>query len=113
MSPEEVVQQQVEAYNTRDIEKFLACHDPNVNLYQFGNPVPYCTGRSQLREIYADVFDHSPDLHTKIINRMVMGDQVIDHEIVTGRKGVDALEIIAIYTVNNKMIAAAHFIRKT
>ena len=38
-----------------------------------------------------------------------MGDTVIDHEIVTGRKGVERLELFAIYEVENDKIVKAYF----
>jgi hypothetical protein len=111
MAPEEIVQAQVEAYNDRDIDQFVACHDPYVKLFAFAETEPYAVGRQELREIYQDVFENSPDLHAKITNRMVFGNKVIDHEIVTGRKGIDRLEIIAIYEVEEGLIAKAYFIR--
>ncbi len=111
MNPATIVQKQVEAYNARDIDQFVECHDANVRLYNFAEASPFATGHSDLRQIYGDVFDNSPNLNAKILNRMVMGNTVIDHEIVTGRKGVD-VEIIAIYKVENDLIVEARFKRK-
>ncbi len=112
MSSEKVIQNQVEAYNSRDIDQFVACHGPHVKLYNFGEIEPFCIGSDKLRSRYAEVFDSSPLLHTKIINRITMGNTVIDHEIVTGRAGVDSIEMVAIYTVENGLIVRADFRRK-
>ena len=109
MTAEETIQNQVEGYNTRDIDKFAACHAEQVQLYKFGEAEPFCTSRTQLRKIYSDIFDNSPTLHTEIIKRIVMGGTIIDHEIVTGRKGVDKMELVAIYEVKNNEIAKAYF----
>ena len=109
---EKIVQVQVQAYNTRDIDKFAACHAPEVELFNFGENAPLAVGREKLKTIYKDIFENSPNLNTKILSRMVMGNKVIDHEIVTGRKGIESLEIIAIYEIENGLIAKAHFIRK-
>jgi hypothetical protein len=39
-SPEEVVQQQVNAYNARDIDAFLATFAPDAQLHEFpGKPL--------------------------------------------------------------------------
>ena len=43
---------------------------------------------------------------------MVLGNTVIDHEIVTGREGADKLEIIAIYEIEDELIKKVTFIRK-
>jgi len=112
MNPEAVVQAQVVAYNNRDIEAFAACHSDNVELFSFSERTPFVVGKEKLIEVYREIFQNSPSLHTEIINRIVMGNKVIDHEVVTGRKGIDQLEIIAIFEVENNLIAKAHFIRK-
>lgn len=109
---EKIVQEQVQAYNTRDIDKFADCHAQEIELFNFSENEPFAVGRDKLKTIYKDVFENSPNLNTEILNRMVMGNKVIDHEIVTGRKGIDSLEIIAIYEIENGLIAKAHFIRK-
>lgn len=112
MNPETIVQAQVVAYNNRDIEAFAACHAEDVELYNFGKSLPFVVGNPRLKEVYGDVFENSPTLHAEIINRIVFDNKVIDHEVVTGRKGIDRLEIIAIYEVENDLISKAHFIRK-
>lgn len=112
MNSETVVQKQVDAYNARNLAIFLDCHAPDVELYHFSEHTPYATGRADLKNIYQDVFENSPDLHAEIINRMVMGNTVIDHERVTGRKGVEVSVIIAIYEIENGLIAKARFLRE-
>lgn len=111
MNPEEVIQKQVEAYNKRDIETFVACHSPTVQLFNFSKAYPFCKDIKQLRQIYQDIFDQSPTLHSKIINRIVMGHTVIDHELITGRIDADPFELIAIYEVQNQLITKAYFKR--
>jgi hypothetical protein len=112
MSAETIIQTQVKGYNTRDIELFASAHADDVQLYNFGKAEPFCIGNAKLREIYGAIFQESPNLHTEILNRMVMGNTVIDHEIVTGRNGVEKLELAAIYEVENEKIARAYFKRR-
>ena len=70
MTPEITVQQQVEAYNNRDIDTFCACHHPDVELFEFGNPQPFAVGRDKIRNVYTDIFQSSPKLHSHIITRV-------------------------------------------
>lgn len=112
MSPEEIVQKQLNAYNNRDIDTFVACHHPHAQLYTFSENEPFVQGQEQIRATYSEIFKTSPTLFSKLINRIVMGNKVIDHEEITGRKGVDVLELIAIYEVDETTITKAHFIRK-
>ena len=112
MSPLETIQNQVIAYNSRDIDAFAACHHENVELYTLGENEAFCIGGVALHKRYAEVFGSSPDLHTEIINRIVCGNTVIDHELVTGRVGEDAIEMFAIYEVEEGKISKAYFRRK-
>ncbi len=113
MNSENIVQAQVNAYNERNLSKFLDCHADNIELYSFAEDKPYSIGKEHLKNIYQDVFENSPNLKAEILNRMVMGNTVIDHEKVTGRKGVETSIIIAIYEIENGLIAKARFIRDT
>lgn len=112
MNPEIIVQKQLEAYNARDLEPFLVCFAPDIELYNFQEPQPFAVGRAKLREIYKEVFANSPQLHAKIANRTIFDNKVIDHELVTGRKGIDLVEILAIYEVENELIQRVTFMRK-
>ena len=112
MSAEATIQQQVEGYNTRDIKLFASAHAEDVQLFNFGETEPFCIGNQKLQEIYGAIFKESPNLHTEILNRIVMGNTVMDHEIVTGRNGVDRLELVAIYEVEDGKIARAYFKRR-
>ncbi|GGG32541.1 steroid Delta-isomerase [Dokdonia pacifica] len=112
MTPLAIIQKQLDAYNNRDIETFVSCHAPEAQLYSFSETVPFAKGQEQIRAIYSEIFENSPNLHSKLIHRIVIGNKVIDHEEITGRKGTDILEFIAIYEVNDTSIVKAHFIRK-
>lgn len=113
MSSELIIEKQVKAYNSRDIDTFSACHAEDVQLFRFDEPIPFATGRDQVYRIYKDIFERSPNLHSAVSNRMVMGDTVIDQETITGRNENEQMEVIAIYKVKNKLISKAYFIWKS
>lgn len=111
--PAEIVQKQLEAYNKRDIEAFLAVFDENAALYNLGESTPIAEGKTQLRKLYQELFDASPQLYSTVIQRTLFDNKVIDYERIVGRKGAtEAIEIIAIYEVVNQKIIKCHFIRK-
>ncbi len=112
MLPENIVQKQLDAYNNRDIEAFVAMHAPDAELFAFSEKKPFVKGREHIRATYSEIFESSPNLHSKLLHRIALGNKVIDHEEITGRKGVDVLEFIAIYEVDETTITKAHFIRK-
>jgi hypothetical protein len=82
-------------------------------LYKFGESIPWAQGHEQVRTVYKKLFDESPDLHSKLLHRIVLGNQVIDHEYITGRQGAaEPLELVMIYIVEEGKIIKAYSIRK-
>ena len=107
-SPEALVQQQLNAFNARDIDAFLAPYSDSVALYDFNGKL-LTKGKEQMRKQYSGFFNKSPDLHCQILNRMVQGNTVIDQEYstITGRKPFGG---IAVYIIEQGKISTVHFI---
>ena len=79
--PEEVVQAQLDAFNARDINAWLATYA--IDARQFVWPAQLvATGHTQIKERAETRFQEA-DLHAHLIKRAVMGDLVIDSEKVT------------------------------
>ncbi len=112
MPPETIVQKQLDTYNARDLTGFLSCYTADVEIFNFGAAAPYMVGIAAVEKVYKDIFDQSPELHAHLENRIVFDNKVIDHEKVTGRKGVDFTEIVAIYEVTDGLISQVTFMRQ-
>lgn len=110
LTPATVVQRQLDAYNAHDIDALLATYAEDAE--QFAHPDQLIArGHDQLRERFTARFAE-PNLHAQLVNRIVMGNTVIDHEIVTRTfpDGPGTLELVAIYEVQDGKIAKAWFI---
>lgn len=104
----QVVQDQLIAYNNKDINAFIALFSEDVSIYNFGDYTPLAIGKKAIRDVYRNLFESSPNLHSQVINRSVLGNKVLDYEIITGRENNDeVLKIIAIYEIENKLIKKA------
>ncbi|MFS4492565.1 nuclear transport factor 2 family protein [Maribacter sp. 2308TA10-17] len=113
MSPEEVVQKQLETYNNRDIDGFMSVIDTNITMHDFSTGKITLEGYEDCKKVYAEVFADSPKLHSKILTRTVFDNKVIDHEYITGRKGSDTpIELVLIYEVNDEKITKISVLRK-
>lgn len=110
VTPEQLAQQQLDAYNQRNIEAFLVPYSDSVEVYTFPHQLQY-KGKATMRQNYAAMFERLPALHCKLLNRMVMGNTVIDHELVTFDAAQPQVQAIAIYTIANGKIQQVHFIR--
>ena len=105
MSAESVVQRQLEAYNARDLERFLAEFADDVRLYRPPSPEPAIAGKQALADFYAKERFSRPALHAEIFNRMVLGNKVIDHERISGVRD-EPFEVVVVYRVVDGRIAA-------
>lgn len=107
-NPEAIVNKQLYAYNTRNIDAFLATYTEDVKLYSYPAKA-LSTGTESMRTQYGSMFDNIPDLNAEIVNRIVLGNKVIDKEKVTvnGR----TFYAVAIYEVKDGLINKVTFIQ--
>lgn len=103
-------QGQLDAYNNRDVEEFAKWYAEDVILMRLQSGEVFCRGREQLKQIYSDMFDKSPDLNCELVNRIVCGEIVIDEEQVTGIRGEEHVHATAIYEIKNGLIQRAWFV---
>ena len=102
-----IVQEQLEAYNARDLDRFAATYSEDIRIYRMPATEPSIVGQAQLRETYRKRFA-SPNLHAEIVNRIVIGSKVIDHERVVGIKEAP-IEAVAVYEVAGGLIRTVWF----
>lgn len=107
-SPEMLVQRQLNAYNARNIEAFLDTYSDDIELFNFPNQL-MARGKDEMRKRYAPFFAATPNLYCELVNRMVMGNTVMDQEKV--RAGSNTLRAVAIYEVDRGKIRRVTFVR--
>ncbi|WP_298894460.1 nuclear transport factor 2 family protein [uncultured Psychroserpens sp.] len=105
---EAIVQRNLEAYNARDIDAFMADYADDIKLYNYPNTLS-TEGKEAMRKGYKDWFDRVPDLRAFIKKRIVIGNKVIDEEQVTANGKV--FNAVAIYEVENGKIVKVTFIQ--
>ena len=110
------VEAQLQAYNNRDIEAYLACFSSDCVVENATGEV-MMAGRDQMKAAYSKIFADCPSLHATIVNRAIvsgkMGDYVLDEERVVGRQGPDSDAVthaVAIYRIENQLISHIRFI---
>lgn len=107
LSPAAVVQRQLDAYNLRDIDALLANYAEHARQFEFPATL-VASGAADIRERMSLRF-LEPDLHARLVQRVVMGNIVIDQEVVTRNfpEGVGTVDLVAIYEVADGKIASA------
>ena len=111
MNAKDPAQTQLDAYNARDIEAFLAPYHPEVVLARLPGDEPFARGHDEMRAIYGRKFEETPELHCELVNRIRHDRFVVDHEHVTGVPGSDRIDAVAIYEIVDDLIVRAWFLK--
>lgn len=106
---EAVIQRQLEAYNAHDVEALADTYAEEAQQFEHPNTL-IATGRAKISTRFAARFaEHKP--HATLINRIVAGNFVIDHEMIERNfpAGRRSIELVAMYEVVDGRIAKAWF----
>lgn len=108
-TPLAVVQAQLDAYNAKDIDALLAAYAPDAQQFTLHGPL-LASGHAQMRERYLSRFQE-PDLHARLVSRTVIGNVVVDTEIVTRNfpEGRGTIEMLCVFEIVQERIARASF----
>ena len=111
LDPTTVVQRQLDAYNAHDLDALMAICSYDVQHFEFPSTL-VARGAAQVRERLS-VRLQEPDLHARLVNRIAMGNLVIDQEVITRHfpepEGIGMIELIAMYEVQGERIVRAWF----
>ncbi|MBB5206227.1 hypothetical protein HNQ51_003572 [Inhella inkyongensis] len=108
MTPAQIAQEQLDAYNARDLARFVACYADDFVLFRPPAAEPVLRGRAALSAHYAKNRFNLPDLHAELLGRLVVGNKVFDHERVHGVRA-EPFEVMAAYEVCDGLIVQAFF----
>ena len=95
---------QVEAYNARDIDAFLSFYADDVVVRRLPEGEIAWDSSEAMRPRYAKRFAENPELNCTITKRVVHGNWVVDHELVTGVKDRPRVRAVLIYEVSGGLI---------
>ena len=115
ISVTELVDNQIEAYNSRNINAFAALYHDSVEVYNFPNKLSY-RGKDILIERYGKLFKSMKKLKAVSLNRLVLGNKVVDLEETQryekNTKRPDRVsKVIVIYEIEDGLIRRVQFCR--
>ena len=106
----DIAQAQLEAYNARDLDAHCAFFAEDVVVADLNGAVTI-ESRAAYRDRDAKVFADFPQNHAELVNRIAVGDRVIDHERVRRSPQAEPFEVAAIYTLANGKIVRVDFVK--
>ncbi|RYZ57779.1 MAG: steroid delta-isomerase [Chitinophagaceae bacterium] len=108
-TPEELADQQLLAYNAHNLEAFLEPYADSVEIYDLETNKLQVKGKEAMRKQYG-FLNTVKTLYCKLLNRIVQGNIVVDHEEIWlegGRK----IYGLAIYETKGDKIVRVWFPR--
>jgi hypothetical protein len=104
----DLVQAQLDAYNAQDLDAYCAFYADDVVVADL-NGVVTTRGLDAYRARYTKAFADFPENKAELINRIVLGQTIIDHERVIRRPGGETFDVAAIYSFADGKIARVDF----
>jgi hypothetical protein len=107
---EAIVQCQLDAYNAKDIDAFMACWAQDAKIYAHPDTL-LADGAAAIRARHELRF-REPNLFGRLVQRMSAGNTVVDREVVTRTfpEGPGQVDVIAIYELAEGRITRAWFV---
>jgi hypothetical protein len=110
LTPEQVVQGQLEAYNLKDLEAFLSFYSDDIRAFNFPEREIF-SGKNSMRRGYESFFTENPGAQCEVQQRMIMGNTIIDHEKISNLAKGNILEAMVIFKIEKGKINRIYFIR--
>lgn len=111
--PLPVVRAQMEAYNQRDADAFLATYDDHAMLLDLRTGRATAIGKREFEPLYRGMFADGcldrfgrdcPDLRADEVATMQIGNYVVMHERITLTEGEPTLDVMLVYEVREGRI---------
>ena len=93
-----VVQRQVELYNLRDLDRFMTVFTEDAQIFDGWTGKLVARGVTGIRPRFQQRF--LTPVRCRFIGRLVLGNIVVDREVVSGLPDGTSVECLAVYTVN-------------
>ena len=106
MDPVQVVQDFIDAFNERDVDRVIGCFSADAALQDDGEH-PFVQGEEALRAHFGGFLPRSPGVHVDIPARIHVGSWVVQEEHVTDLvvgEPVPEFNIISAYRVEDGKI---------
>jgi hypothetical protein len=105
-----IIDDELVAYNNRDLETFCSFYHPNASIMRLDGTI-VASGLSDITQVYKNFFAKNPNLHCELKSRIVLSDKIIDEELISGRSDFsEVLHAVVIYQFQENLIHKVWFV---
>ena len=108
LSVKDLMQGALDAYNAQDLDAYAAFFADDVIVGDYNGAVAQ-RSYEELRQRYVKTFAQFPENKAEVLNQMICGNTVVEHERVVRAPGGETFEVICIYTLADGKIARVDF----
>ena len=110
--PARVAERQIEAFNQRDLDGFMALYADGAVVAEFPSGKPLWEGKAAIRERYGTMFRTLPPGFppVRVVPRVVDGSFVLDYEVWDAKPG-ERNHAIWMYEIRGGLIRRAWTVR--
>jgi len=117
--PVQIIKDQIDAYNRRDLEAVVATYAADALMYILPGTEPVYSGRDAIRRAYADQLERNcvasmrrecPDLRADVTSWQVLGPYVVTYQLITMVETAPPLPYVLIYEVRDGLVRRAWFL---
>lgn len=105
-----LVQRQLELYNARDVDAFMTLFRDDVHVSDGITGAVIATSKAELRPRYVERF--KGPVNCELLGRLVLGNVVVDREIITGLPDDGVADCLATYVCEDNLITKITFVWK-
>ena len=109
----DIVDKQLNAFNEKDIDKFLECYSDEIHVSILETGDVLTTGMDQLKKSMEQSFKSKPKSETLLIERIKQKDLVINLEKILNYIEGKVVNVVSIYEVKDKKITRLWFSNRT
>jgi hypothetical protein len=110
LTPEDVVQRQLDAFNDHDLDALLPLFAGDVVIHDLIDGSVVLRGIDAFRARYERVFRERPFVKAELVGRLTLGSFVIDRERLTDGEDHPPEDALAIYEVDGAVVTRMWFI---
>lgn len=104
----DIVQRRLDAYNAHDLALFLSVHSEQILVFRPPQLEPIVIGKGALGAYYTKHRFNRPGLRADLLQRIVIGNKVIDHERIWAAQP-EPFEVVVAHAVLDERIACTWF----
>lgn len=98
---EVTLKDQLEVYNFRNISGYASYFIDNIEIIDYADGL-HLSGKEAVVKYYGEFFEKAKELEKEVINRMVIGNTIIDEELVT--IGTGKFRSVVVYEMSNGLV---------